>query len=555
MQNKTFPRNKRSIAKATIYSKVRKRTTRTQRATRKIGTATLFALLLMITASQLLFAHPLGNFTINRYSSLKASTSALHLTYVVDMAEIPTQQERAKIDTNGDGTISQDEQAAYIDLLTQSLAEKLHLTVDGKPLMWRVVGADLEFPLGQAGLQTQRLVSRLEASLPTRNGPYQISYRDDNYQDRLGWQEVVVEAAEGVRIRESSVPAQSISNELRSYPEGLLQEPLAINHATFRFEPITVANGANRPATANSTIPSPAIAQTGSTSRTTEPFAELIRIRSLGPMAIFLALLAAFGWGAVHAFSPGHGKTIVGAYLVGSRGTARHALFLGLTTTITHTAGVFAIGLITLFASRFILPETLFPWLSLLSGLMVVIIGVTMAWTWLRGLQSSQQRSSVHGHDHAHHHHHAHEHNHGADHKSAHHHSHSHAGLHTHSHGPSGTHTHIIPGEDGTPITWRSLLALGISGGLLPCPSALVVMLGAIALQRAAFGLLLIVAFSLGLAGVLTAVGILMVYAGKLFERIPASGRLLQVAPVASALFITVLGLGITWRALIGVLA
>jgi len=246
-----------------------------------------------------------------------------------------------------------------------------------------------------------------------------------------------------------------------------------------------------------------------------------------------LALLAAFGYGAAHALTPGHGKTIVGAYLVGSRGTVRHAIFLGLTTTITHTAGIFAIGLIVWFASNYILTEKIFPWMSLFSGLLVVVMGISLAWGGLRNFLGWPKSGGVddHSHDHL------------GDQDLA-------TGF-VHSHGAGQSHSHLPPGADGAPLGWRSLLVLGVSGGLVPCPDALVGMLGAIALQRIGFGLIMLIAYSLGLASVLTVIGVLLVHSGKLFERIPESGRLLRFMPVASALFITVVGLGISWQALI----
>ena len=247
--------------------------------------------------------------------------------------------------------------------------------------------------------------------------------------------------------------------------------------------------------------------------------------------SFLLAMLGSFVWGAMHAMSPGHGKTIVGAYLVGERATLQHAVFLGLTTTITHTIGVFALGLVTLFASQYILPEQLYPWLSCLSGLMVVVIGLNL---FISRIQTTQilKRSPV-GHSHADdHHHHDHHHDH-------HHHDHSH-----------GNHSHLPPDADGSPVTWRSLLALGISGGIVPCPSALVVLLSSISLGRIGFGLVLVLAFSLGLAGVLTGLGLLLVRARWIFERLPKQVRLVRVLPAMSALFIAVLGLGITTQAL-----
>ena len=296
--------------------------------------------------------------------------------------------------------------------------------------------------------------------------------------------------------------------------------------------------------------------------------------------SLLIAIAGSFVWGAMHAMSPGHGKTIVGAYLAGSRSTAQHAVFLGLTTTIAHTTGVFALGLVTLFASHYILPEQLYPWLSFLSGLMVVAIGLNLFISRLRSTQLFKKSSFGHSqagdqandehshhhlyhhnHDHAHGHthHHDHDHPHGHtrhphreeghshDHKPYHHHHHPHR-EESHSH---GDHSHLPPGADGAPVTWRSLLVLGISGGLVPCPSALVVLLSAIALGRIGFGLVLVLAFSLGLAGVLTALGLLLVWGKRLFDRLPTPVGLVRMLPTVSALFVALIGLGITTQALV----
>jgi ABC-type nickel/cobalt efflux system permease component RcnA len=303
-----------------------------------------------------------------------------------------------------------------------------------------------------------------------------------------------------------------------------------------------------------------------------DAFTQLITLQNLTLPTILFALLISFLWGAMHAMTPGHGKTIVGAYLVGSRGTTKHAVYLGLTTTITHTLGVFAFGFVTLFAAQYIVPEKLFPWMTLLSGLFVVGIGLNLfverfrssgVGSWfsrlkinnkslqpvyspsLHGLrvEASEQKHGYvfvahdgHSHDNSHHHSHY---FHNAD---DHHHEHPH-GHHSHDH---ADHSHTPPKA----ITWRNLLALGVSGGLLPCPSALVVLLGAIALNRIGFGLILVLAFSLGLAGALTAIGLAFIYAGKFFERFPSQGRIIRILPAFSALFISLIGSGIVYRAL-----
>jgi ABC-type nickel/cobalt efflux system permease component RcnA len=299
-----------------------------------------------------------------------------------------------------------------------------------------------------------------------------------------------------------------------------------------------------------------------------DAFTRLILLEDLTFPSLLLALAASFLWGAMHAMTPGHGKTIVGAYLVGSRGTLKHALYLGLTTTVTHTLGVFALGLVTLFAAQYVLPETLYPWMSLLSGLFVVGIGVNLFVSRLKSsgmapprleskvkkpaLSPAFQHSRVEGSGHLHRyiwnaareHLHVHDHDHPHVHRHDHEHEHDRA-EHHHDHAQAD-HSHIPPEQ----ITWRSLLALGVSGGLIPCPSALVVLLGAIALNKIGFGLILVLAFSLGLAATLTVIGMLFIYAGRLFQRFPSQGKVIRFLPVLSALFVSVIGAAIIWKAL-----
>lgn len=518
-------------------------TINTHYASRRLLAALLLSLYLILAWPLHSWAHPLGNFTVNRYSRVELGAQQATLLYIIDMAEIPTQQEIAIVDSDRDGQMSEAEKSQYVTELTKTLQANLHLLIDNKQVAWRVVDQQLEFPTGQANLPTLRLTAHFVADLPASTTAWQAEFLDDNYEGRLGWQEVIVRPLSGVNLLASDAPTTDITHELRNYPQDLLQTPKQVNAAKFRFAPEGMGGTSTTSAPQANGVTTAAGNAVG-IGKPTDRFAELITIPTLGPMAILLALLAAFGWGAAHAFTPGHGKTIVAAYLVGSRGTARHALFLGLTTTITHTAGVFALGLLTLFASHYILPEKLFPWLGVISGLLVVIIGISLVWGRLRGLLG------LGAHDHHHHEHHDHNHAHSHDHDHSHDHLHTHD--HTHEHDAHGHgHSHMPPGSDGSPITWRGLLALGISGGLLPCPSALVLMLGAIALERVAFGLVLILVFSIGLASVLTGIGIVLVHAGKWFERIPESNRLLRVLPVASAAFITLLGLGISWQALV----
>ena len=268
-----------------------------------------------------------------------------------------------------------------------------------------------------------------------------------------------------------------------------------------------------------------------------------------------LTLVGVFAWGAAHSMSPGHGKTLVGAYLVGERATPLHAIFLATVTTVTHTVGVFALGLVTLFAARYILPEQLYPWLSLLSGCMVIAIGGNLLWQRWRRYTA---KKDSHHHDLAHSHHHEHSHHDHSHHDHSHHeHSHHEHSHHEHSHGEHshGGHTHSHLPAAGEPVTWRSLLLLGFSAGLVPCPAALVLLLGAIALGNPLSGLILVLVFSLGLSLVLTVLGLLLVYAKQLFKHLPtAQQSWMRWLPIASAVGIIVIGGGISTRSLLQVL-
>jgi len=505
------------------------------------GYRRLSLILLILLAAHLTaptaFAHPLGNFTVNHSAELRLTADTLVVDYVLDLAEIPALQALAALDANGNGQPDEAEQAVYRAEQCAVIRAGLSVRADGLPLALTPGASALSFPPGMGGLPTLRLTCRFESALALTANEANLEFSANVFPERLGWREILVVADAGVAVR-GDIATESISRRLTAYPESLLSSPLDERQVTF-----VVMRGAG---TMSQAAPASAIVAPREASRT-DAFTELIALSELTLPVMLFGLAIAFLWGAGHALTPGHGKTIVAAYLVGSRGTARHALYLGLTTTITHTAGVFALGLVTLFAAEHILPETLFPWLSLVSGLIVIWLGASLFLSRWRGLRVP---AAVHAHRHGHHHHehdpvHGHPHHH--DHEHGHSHDHDHS--HDHEHGPH-THTHLPPGADGSPVTWRSLLALGISGGLLPCPSALVVLLSAIALNRVAFGLALVVAFSLGLAGTLTAIGLAMVYAKRLFEQTPTATRWMRLASAGSALFILVAGLGLTLQAL-----
>lgn len=488
-------------------------------------------------------AHPLGNFTVNRLSLVELRPDTVVVSYILDMAEIPALQEKLAMDRDRDGVLSDEETAAARRRLTEEIAENLRLTLDGQPVRLTARAARLSYPPGQGGLMTLRLEVDFVGDYVATARPIRGRYVDTAFADRLGYVDVLVRPADGVGLLETTASTDDPTDRLTAYPDDALTAPRAVHDVTFLFQA-----GA-------SSLVAPALAPVREAAAVAQDaFAALIAEENLTPAFIALALLVATGLGAIHALGPGHGKAVVAAYLVGSRGTAAHAVFLGLTVTITHTLGVFALGFVTLFLSAFILPERLFPWLELISGLLVIAIGIALVRERLNHAfpRLFRRRKALAPDDHARlhalgiaHHHDDGDHKHDQPHRDHHH------GPFVHSHG-GAAHSHLPPGADGSPVTWRSLLALGISGGLLPCPSALVVMLSAIALGRVAFGILLIVFFSLGLAGVLTAIGLALVYAGRLFARLPASvpGGPLRLLPVVSAAVVVVLGLAITLNAL-----
>jgi ABC-type nickel/cobalt efflux system permease component RcnA len=468
--------------------------------------AALVAFLSFVAAAD---AHPLGNFTINRYSRVEPSGNRLYVLYVLDMAEIPTFQAKPDVDAKGE--------AAYATALAASLAGHVEATIGGRPVELRPVEHVLAFPPGQAGLRTTRLEVLLSSPPLGRGGA--LIYADHNYAGRIGWKEIVVQSSSGAHVTGSSAPTSSISHELLSYPKNLLQSPLDVTEAHAQLSPGT---GDGSPPTL---IPRSVLDQrVGVRAVSDGGFASLITKDHLSVGVILISLAVALFWGAAHALSPGHGKSIVAAYLVGQRGTPRHAVLLGLTVTVTHTLGVFGLGLVTLLLSQFIVPDTLYPWLNLIAGLMVVAIGASVMRSRLRRRRARPHVDHHHDHDHGH----AHDH------------------PHTHDHGHEHGHSHAPP--DG--LSMRSLLAVGVSGGLLPCPSALVVLLAAISLHRVAFGLVLIVAFSLGLALTITGIGMVAVLAKRVFGRMRMDSAPIRLLPAASALVIVVAGALMTARAI-----
>lgn len=446
-------------------------------------------------------AHPLGNFTVNHFNRLTLRPDRIDLRTVLDLAEIPAVQERRAVDRDGDGTVSAAEADAYADRRCGQFARSATVTVGGRTGQWRPATHRLELPTGEAGLATMRLTCAFTADA-VLDRPATVEFRDGYRTDRIGWHELVV-TGDGVRTVGAAPPAASVSDELRSYPGDLLADPLDVRAATFRTEP-----GAGTGAAPAAVEPFGSVITSA-----TSWFTGLAGSRDLTPFVGVLAVLLSFVLGASHAALPGHGKTVIAAYLAGKNGSVRDAITVGTTVTVTHTAGVLVLGLL-ISGSSALAGEAVLGWLGVASGLLVASIGAVLL---------ASARKHRHGHGHAH--------------------GHGHGHAHGHSHGYGRT----------------GLVGMGVAGGLVPSPSALVVLLGAIALGRTWFGVLLVLGYGIGMAATLTLVGVLLVHLRDRFERLPLPrvrarlARLRLVMPALTAALVLVVGLGLTVRAATGI--
>jgi nickel/cobalt exporter len=526
------------------------------RAVRLLVVATVVVGAGVLTLAAPAQAHPLGNFTVNRYARVEVSAGVARVLYVLDLAEIPAFQERREVAADPEG---------YARTRAEQIGEGLELVVDGSPLELVLVDQRLEQPPGQGGLTTLRVTALYEAVLAP--GPpdqvRQATFADTNQPDRIGWREIVVRAAGDAEIVSSDAPDTDLTDELRTYPEDRLRAPLDQRRASFSFTP---GDRLGDP---------PPLDGSGGSGLPTDGFAALVTRTDLGPLAVVSLLAVAVGFGAVHAVGPGHGKTIMAAYLVSTRGRARDAVLLGTIVSVMHTASVLVLGLVLVRIDHSIATEAVYPLLTVASGVAVTGVGAwLLAGRWRRvragmpvpaaGHAHSHEGHSHqghqglshegHGHDHSHEGHahgrHGHSHNHeGHDHEGhdheGHGHDHSHEG---HAHGRHG-HSHALP-ADVAPLSRRGLVALGTSGGLFPSPSAVLVVVGAVGLGRAGLGLALLGAFSVGLAATLTVVGLGLVYGRGVVER-RGYGDRLGFLPVLGAVALVVLGLVVLVRGIL----
>jgi len=510
--------------------------------------------------------------------------------YVLGRAEIPAFEEAPSIDANGDGVLSPAEQQAWADRTGARIGSNRAVTVGGAPVLLRTVAAAFSYRPGQAGLPTLRLVVEFDGELPSGGA---LAFRDRNFPDRIGWKEITARATQGVVLDAPSIPTSSVSDELLHYPVDLLSSPLDVSEATLAFHddpaaPGTAGGARGRPS--GETVSGAPIASGGS-------FANLVTWR-LTPLVLAVSVLLAMGFGALHALGPGHGKTITAAYLVGKGGRAREAATVGIAVALMHTASVLTLGLVLFVLSRSFPAQKVYPWLTVATGAVALGLGAALLVTRVGGVRRGRDQDDHHEHQvHRQHHEHAwisvgngdptgprqrtlgglrtgeegpvptgagdvpagsssdpgavdgvasapgavrllereesgqHDSAPGADHPTTRPHGHPHEHRHPHH--------HDLPPK---PLSPKGLLALAVAGGILPSPTAFVVLTGAVTAHRVGYGLALVAAFSVGLAGALMGVGMLAVRARAVVSA-RLGGRLGAMLPILSAAVIVGFGL------------
>ena len=459
-------------------------------------------------------AHPLGNFTINHLSEIAIGRDRATVRYVLDMAEIPTYQ--AMREASPDGRLSKPQLTAWGRSEAATLLPQLALETHGRALPLVLDDVATSTRPGAGGLPTIYL--RFDAHATLAAGDDAFAYRDGTFAGRLGWHDVVV------------APQTEPTRELRAYPTGLLASPRALTAVTIARDAAGRAVATATPgsdATDGGSVPSSAV-------RSNQLSDMLARGTSDVPF-VLLTFAVAIALGALHALEPGHGKTLLAISLVGARATVKQATILATALTVAHTIGVLLLGVaINVFKGYFV-PETIYPWITLVSGVVIAVIGARAIQRQVAQRRPATTTVAVRterasGHGHAHHAHgHDHDHAHGA-------HEHDHAGLDDLAHARA----HAIPGN--APLTFGGTVWAAMSGGVAPCPAALVVLLAAIALNQVTYGIFVVVAFSFGLAATLTGLGIAVVRGASWLQNRPQFERFVKHGPLVSAVVISTIG-------------
>lgn len=455
-------------------------------------------------------AHPLGNFTINHLTKVAVAGDRVALRYVLDMAEIPTFSALRAADRSG--TLGATQLASYGRAQAVKLLSQLQLSDAGTPVRLDLERVTTRTRPGAGGLPTLYLV--LDARATLARTAASVSYRDTTFPGRLGWHDVVV------------APATEPTNELSAYPSALIGSPRSTAAVT-----IALSHGAVANVRTDATADDGAAAASAPSAVRSNQLSDMLA-RGTGDWGfVALTFLVAIVLGGLHALEPGHGKTLLAVSLVGARATVKQAAILAAALTVAHTIGVLALGVAINFFKGYFVPEAIYPWITLASGIVIAIIGARAV---QRQIQARQPLA--HGHTHEHPSAHPHEHTH------VHHAAHTHGdGAHSHDHdNVAHARSHAVPGT--APLTFGGTVWAAMSGGVAPCPAALVVLLAALALNQVAYGIFVIVAFSLGLAVTLTGLGIAVVRGASWLQGRPQFERFVTYGPLVSAVVISTIG-------------
>lgn len=596
--------------------------------TRRLVRATLVAAVATVLLPAVAFAHPLGNFTINHYAGVRVEPDRILLDVVIDQAEIPTFQARLDLDTDGDGEVSDAEVDAGRKVECEALRPSLDVRVDAAVQVLTLTEAGLAFPPGAGGLSTMRQVCgfRVDLAAPLASGA-KVTFADSSFAERLGWREIVAVGSDVslVAADGSQLASSSVSTRLTKYPQELLTRPLAQTSVALiatsggpTLPPLDIADAGPLDEVWTEPVPGQvSVASPGSGPAATAapgavvsvaPSAEatpavgaavpggvsaadlpaIFRSADLTPLVLIVSLLTAAALGAGHAVTPGHGKTLMAAYLVGTRGRPLHALGLGLSVSVSHTVGILVLAALVIGAQGVLAPDVVVRVAPVVAAISIVAIGGWMLVSELGRRRSRRLVAAAHHLDHAHplvdHHDPAHANGdaHGHPHDAAHPHdaggaaaletarAHPHATAHAHHHATTHAPQHDAPDAvehshggirhshlpaAGSTITWRSLFVLGLAGGLIPSTSALLILLGSIAAGRPAFGFVLVVAFGFGMAAVMAGIGLAMVFARGRLDRVGSGspiGRATAYVPLVAAVLVFGLGLYLTAQAVGG---
>lgn len=469
-------------------------------------------LLLFALSGAPAFAHPLGNFTINHLARIHLAPRTMHVHYVLDLAEIPTFQ------------IMHAPAFApktWADAESKVVQNALDIEVDGVRAGLVAGKTAVRTRPGAGGLPILYWTGEFSTEL-TGARSHAVSVTDHVYEDRrIGWKDITVGS--------ETEPTQ----ELQVYPSALIGSPRTITSASFS---VTGAGQIAKVRHDSSDVPQ----QASTVSIVSQTLLSQMFLRTdQGPLWILITILAAFGFGALHAIEPGHGKALLAFTLVGARATTKQAAILAASLTFAHTIGVILLGVVLFFVTGFV-PETIYPWITLVSGVAIAIIGGRALARYIRGIQPF---AHAHVHQHAEAHAHEHPHEHGHSHTEAHGHDHSHPVLAddslTHTHNGT-THSHVVPGSQ--PLNFKSAVWAAMSGGIAPCPAAIILLIAAVNSHRIGYGLLLIVIFGLGLASVLTGLGLAVVHGAAWISSNAKYERVIRYGPLASAALISIIG-------------